>query len=115
MVRHVHIRFGDLVQQGGFAGVGVTHEGYRGDARSFSLGAVTLTVRADFFELFFEVRDLAADGAFIYFELRFTGSAQADAPGGTGAPAASACLSFEVRPLPGEARQVVFVLRQLYL
>jgi hypothetical protein len=69
---------------------------------------------ADFFQLALEEGDALADAAPIDFELRLARPAQADAAGAT-ASRRAARLARQVRPLPGEPRQAIFVLRQLDL
>ena len=72
-------------------------------------------MRADFFQFLFEMRNPFANGALVHFQLCLAGTAQTHAACRTGAPTASACLTFKVCPLTGEARQVIFILCQFHL
>ena len=61
------------------------------------------------------MRDPFADGTLIHFQLCFTGTAQTNAACRAGASAAATCLSLQMCPLTGEARQIVFILGQFHL
>ncbi len=59
--------------------------------------------------------DAFADDTLVHFQLGFARTAQADAARRACTSAAAARLPLEMGPGPRQARQVVFVLRQLHL
>src|SRR6266498_4854273 len=96
---------GQRVEQGAFAGVGVTDDRDHGHVAPDALDSALAPAFADVFQFVFEQRDAFAHAAAVDFELGFAGSAPADAahqPGHLGAAA-------------GQPRQQVLQLRQLDL
>ena len=73
-----------------------------------------LPVLPHVFQLLFQERDARPDLAAIDFQLRLAGAAQAHA-GRARSPCPAAGLPHQVRPAARQARQPVFVLRQLDL
>jgi len=61
LVSDVDVGIAQLVQQGGFPGVGISNQGNDRDFRALTSGAILLAVGADFLELLFEVVDAPAD------------------------------------------------------
>ncbi len=76
LIRNQHFRFGEAIQQCGFASIGVANYRHGWDARALPLCAVACAVRLHFFKLAFDVCDAGADGAFVNFKLRFAWTAQ---------------------------------------
>ena len=73
-----------------------------------------LAMRPHLCKLLFELRNLATNLTAIYLKLCLTWSPQANATSTTArAPATS--LPSQVRPLTGQSRKTVFILRQLDL
>src|SRR6266487_4489478 len=68
-----------------------------------------------FFQFFFEVRDALANGTLVHFQLCFTRTAQTHTPGRASTSATATSLSFQMRPLTREPRQIVFILREFHL
>ena len=100
-----HGGLGQAVEQGGFSGVGVTHQGDGRQRHRLPLAAMQRASGAHVFQILFDFLDAAVDAAAVGFELRLTGAARADAaaqPGHLDAPA-------------GQARQQVVQLRELHL
>jgi hypothetical protein len=109
-----HVGLGDRVEQGGFAGVGVADDGDDRDLGPPALGAVLGALAAHFFQFPSELGDALVNPPAVNLELGFAGAAQADAAGAAAA-GGTAGLARQVRPLAGEARLAVFILRQLHL
>lgn len=86
---------GQLVEQGGFSGVGVADDGYGGDGLAQSLGPLHVSVLDDFLEFLLHDGDAVANHAAVRFELCFALAA------GAGAAAA---LAAQVSPCSAQAR-----------
>lgn len=97
---------GELVEQGGLAGVCVSNNGYGGDGFAEAFGALDVAVLDDFLELLLHDRDAFADHAGVGLELGFALAA------GAGAAAA---LAREVGPGSSEAGEGVLHTSELDL
>ena len=98
------------VEQGGFARIGIPHQGHQGHlplAPFAPLGGADL---AHVFQLPLEPGDALADVAPVGLQLGLAGAAGAD-----GAAAAACRLAHQMAPHAGKARQQVLVLGQLHL
>ena len=100
-----HADAGQRVQQRGLACVGVADQGDDRRARALTTLSVQLSVRAHVFQFLFESVLLATQQAAVNFDLLFALTALLHA----------ALLPGEVRPLAGQARQIVFDLGQFHL
>ena len=96
---------GELIQQGGFSGIGIAHNGHHRDGVFHSPLTLDTPNLANLFQLPFQTVDPLPDMAAVRFQLGFAGSPGADAaalPGQAGAHA-------------GQPGQQIFILRQLHL
>jgi len=66
-----HLRAGEFVEEGGFAGVGVADDGGAGDGRALAFAALGGALRDDLNQLGFESRDAIAHKAAILLKLGF--------------------------------------------
>ena len=104
------VRVGEAVEERGFARVGVAHEADRRHRVLLAAPPLRAAHAAHVRELLLQLLDLAADVPPVALELGLAGAARADR-----ARAARCGLPHEVRPHAGQARQQVFILRQLDL
>ena len=103
-------RPGELIQQGGFPGVGVAHDGnHRGLVLLPEL-ALGGPHPADLLQVPADLVDLLVDQAAVGLQLGLAG-----ALGANSSLAAAAALALQVGPHTGEPGQQVLVLRQLHL
>jgi len=100
-----HLRAGDGVEEGAFAGVGVANQGDGGHGNSLAALALLAAHTANGFEVELELIDAALDAAAICFKLCFARAAGADA-------AAKLRHGFAAA---SEAREHVFELREFDL
>ena len=103
------VRAGDGVEQRGFPGVGVAHDGHHGDlvlAAALALGG---THPAHLLQLPLQLVDLAADMTAVGLQLGFAGTLRADGR------AAGAALPLQMAPHADQAGQQVLILGQFHL
>ncbi len=98
-----NFRFSQRIHEGGLAHVGIAHEG--GPNQRAAVAPLRGHLAVDFNQFFSEQRNFLLDDSTVRFNLRFTGSAHADA----------AFLALKVRPHAGQSGQQVFVLGQFHL
>ena len=102
--------FGQRVEEGRFAGVGITNNGNDGH----SLGGPLLTMKQSLFtdalDIFTQVRDAAANTAAVYFQFCFTGAAYPNSSSYTRSTrtARTACLLGKPCSSTGQTRQTIF-------
>ena len=100
-----HARIGQGVEQGGFAHVGVAHDGNRHHVVLLPALAQQAAAFFQCLQLLFQRVYPAADVSAVTFQLAFAGTAGADAAAQTGKAGALSC----------QTRQTVLQLRQLHL
>ena len=105
LVLCVHVRFGQGVEQGGFAGVGVAGQSHGRDVTPQPRLAVFLALFLHAREATLQLFDARGEQAAVGFELRFARATQAD----------TAFLSLQVRPAAYQACCQVVQLRQFDL
>ncbi len=100
-----HLRAGDRIEEGAFAGVGIAHQCDRRHGNGFTPLALLLAHAAHSIELAFQVIDASLDAPAVGFKLGFAGPACADAATKLGHGFAAPC----------KARQHVFELGEFDL
>ena len=103
-------RVGQGVEEGGFARVGVAHDGHHRDLVLLPPVPLDRPDAPDLFQVFGELGNFPADVAAVGLQLGLTGAAGADgglAPGGR--------LAHQMAPHARQPGQEVFVLGQLHL
>ena len=70
--------FGQGIEHGGFAGIGIADDGYNGNGLGCPLLAMDFTLSSYRFNFFAQFRDTAANAAAVYFEFCFTRPAHAN-------------------------------------
>jgi hypothetical protein len=100
-----HFSAGEGIEEGGFAGVGVTDDGSERPEMAAAAGALGGSLAADQVEVLDDSGDSVLDTAAVGFELGFAVAAHADA----------AFLSGEMGPEAGEAREEMLELGQFDL
>jgi len=97
---------GELIQERGFAGIGIADDGSQRPVATLTAHALRLTLTADAIEVTCYAIDAFLGFAAVGFQLGFTfTTAHTDTAG----------LAGQVRPKPGEAREQMLELRQLNL
>jgi len=99
------VRAGKRIEQGRLTGVSVANQGHHGRSRMFASFAMQLTVGTYMLKFFLQLIFLAAQQAAVYLDLLLTFTALLH----------TTFLARQVRPLPGQARQIILDLRQFNL
>ena len=105
LIRLIHAGAAKPVEQGGFAGIGVTHQRHGMHRHFFARLATQLTAFCHFIQPFFQAFDASANQAPVGFQLGFARAAQAD----------TAFLTLQVSPAAHQPRGNILQLGKLHL
>ena len=73
-VRRVHRLTGQVIEQGGFAGIGIADQGDDGGTATLAQAPALLSLSSDFLQTSIDGLDTLADQAAVRFQLGFTGT-----------------------------------------